>query len=53
VVRNDEVITVKFYTFSALAQQAIYCYTDTYKINNYKFEYNVKIAAEGPEGFIF
>lgn len=53
VVRNDEVITVKFYTFSGLVQQAIYCYTDTYKINNYKFEYNVKIVAEGPGGFIF
>ena len=53
VVSNGEVITVNFYTYSPLSQETIYRYTDLYKIDSYKFEWNVKIIAEGPASLVF
>ena len=53
VVSSGEVITVNFYTYSPLLQETIYRYTDLYKIGSYKFEWDVKIIAEGPASLVF
>jgi hypothetical protein len=52
VVYKGQVIIVKFYTYSRLVKETIYCYSDTYKPNSYKFEWDVEIITEGPGGYI-
>ncbi len=53
VVCNNGVTFVKFYTYSMLVQEAIYCFTDIYEANNYKFKWDVEIIAEGPSSMLF
>lgn len=53
VVCDDEVIIVRFYTYSGLMQQTIYGYTDIYRSNCYKFMWDARIVADGPRGYVF
>jgi len=53
VVCDDGVTVVKFYTYSMLVQEAIYCFTDIYEPNSYKFKGDVEIIAEGPNSMLF
>jgi len=53
IVRNGEVVTVRFFTFSGLNMETIFCFTDTYKPDSYRFEWSAKIVARGPFGYIF
>ncbi len=53
VIQDDETITVRFYTYSMLCRESVYCYTDTYKIGNYKFDWNIEIIWEGNSRMLF
>jgi len=53
VHKDKDVVTVTFYTHSALDCEAIYRHQDTYKPSQYCFKSDRKVIAEGPGGFIF
>lgn len=53
VVCNDEVTLVKFFTYSMLVQEAIYCFTDIYKHSSYEFQWDAEVIAKGQAGIIF
>ncbi len=49
----DDVITVTFFTHTALGQERIIRHTDTFKAGNYQFAMQEKVLATGPTGFVF
>ncbi len=50
---QGHIITLTFYTFSGLAQEAIYRFTDTYRRGSYKCDTEQATIAEGSHGYIF
>lgn len=53
VIFRGRTIRVRFYTYTGLVQEAIYCYSDTYTFNSYKFSWGIKKIAVGQEEYIF
>jgi hypothetical protein len=52
VALEKDIVTVRFYTYTGLVNQTIYCYTDTYKLKNYVFNSNVEPIADAGIGYI-
>jgi hypothetical protein len=52
VALEKDIVTVRFYTYTGLVNQTIYCYTDTYKLKNYVFNSEVEPIADSGDGYI-
>jgi len=50
VASEDKLITVRFYTDNRMGTVGIYCYTDIYRRNGYKFGWDVRQIAYGGRG---
>lgn len=46
-------ITVSFYTYSGYDRDSLYHHTDTYRPENYLFERDRQVVAQGKDGYIF
>jgi hypothetical protein len=53
VSEGNDIVTVAFYTHSALGQETIYGHIDTYKQGSYLFKSEKKVVARGPGGYVF
>ena len=53
VFMDKDICTVKFYSYSKLHVEAVYCHIDTYKKNHYIFKTNQSVIAKGSGGFWF
>lgn len=51
--QHDDVITIRFHTFSGLGQVTTYRWSDMYKLGYYRFETTEEVVAEGSGGFVF
>ena len=49
----DDVVTVKFLTFTALGQESIVQHTDTFKAGHYRFSAATEALATGRDGYVF
>jgi len=53
VCESDRLVTVAFYTFSALGRERIYRHVDTYPKGRYRCACDTKVIAEGGAGYVF
>jgi len=52
VVCKQGIVTVEFYSYPVLVEEAIYRHRDTYKPNTYMFEWDIQIIGRGGDGII-
>lgn len=50
---QEDIVTIKFHTFSGLAQESIFRFTDTFHKGRFNFATQEDTIAEGPHGYIF
>lgn len=53
VSEGNDMVTVTFYTHSALGQETIYRHIDAYEQGSYLFKSEKKVVARGPGGYVF